>query len=72
MKLLRKRQTAVSPKQEELAAGIAGTIIGLQTKAADYLNEKASHLSGKARLFMLILFCVVFTAINLYLLIHSI
>lgn len=72
MKLFRKRQTAVSPKQEELAAGIAEKIIRWQTKAADYLNGKAVHLSAKTRLFLLILFCVLFAAINLYLLIHSI
>lgn len=72
MKLFQKRQTAVNPKQEELAAGIAGTIIGLQTKAAEYLNGKTAHLSAKTRLFLLILFCVLFAAVNLYLLIHSI
>ncbi|HEK19748.1 MAG TPA: hypothetical protein ENO28_04770 [Bacteroidetes bacterium] len=72
MRLFQKRQTAVNQKQEELASTIAGTILGLQTTAADYLNGKAAHLSGKARLFMLILFCVLFAAINLYLLINSI
>ncbi|MFC4212447.1 hypothetical protein ACFOWA_14705 [Pedobacter lithocola] len=72
MRLFRKRQTAVNPKQEELAAGIARKIIGLQTKAADHLNGKAANLSAKSRLFLLILFCVLFAAINLYLLIHSI
>ncbi|MGY4539444.1 hypothetical protein ACVW0P_003878 [Mucilaginibacter sp. UYNi724] len=72
MKLFRKKLLAVNAKQEELAAGIARKIIGLQTKAADYLNGKAAHLSAKSRLFLLILFCVLFAAINLYLLIHSI
>lgn len=72
MKLFRKRQTAVSPKQEELAADIAEKIIGWQTKAADYLKGKAAHLSPKAKLFLLILFCAMFAAVNLYLLIHSI
>ncbi|MFC3559492.1 hypothetical protein [Pedobacter jamesrossensis] len=72
MKLFRKKPLAVNVKQEELAAGIAGKIIRWQTKAADYLNGKSAHLSAKARLVMLILFCVLFAAINLYLLIHSI
>lgn len=62
----------VSPKQEELAAGIAGMITRLQTRTSDYLNGKTAHLSAKARLFLLILFCVLFAAINLYLLIQSI
>ncbi|MES2458250.1 MAG: hypothetical protein V4594_22015 [Bacteroidota bacterium] len=72
MRLFRRKQIAVNPKQEELASTIAGSIIGLQTKAAGYLNSKTAHLSAKTRLLMLILFCVLFAAINLYLLINSI
>ncbi len=72
MRLSRKKPVAVNEKQEELAAGIAEKIIRWQTKAAHYLNGKTAHLSPKAKLFMLILFCALFTTINLYLLIHSI
>jgi len=72
MRLFRKRQTAVSQKQEELAAGIAGKILRWQTKAAEYLNGKTAHLSREATLFLLIVFSTLFAAINLYLLIHSI
>lgn len=61
-----------SPKQEKLAAGIAGNIIRWQTRIAVYLNSKTKDLSGKSLLILLILFCALFAAINLYLLIQSI
>ena len=72
MRLFRKKPGAVNVKQEELAANIAGRIIRWQTRAADYLNGKTAYLSPKAKLFILILFCALFAAINLYLLINSI
>ncbi len=72
MRLFRNRnQKAVNPKQEELAAGIASKIISWQRKTADHLNAKTAQLSPKLRLLLLILFCVLFAAVNLYLLIQS-
>jgi hypothetical protein len=73
MRLFRNRnQKAVNPRQEKLAAGIAGKIISWQRKTADHLNGQAAGLSPKGILLLLILFCVLFAAVNLYLLIHSI
>jgi hypothetical protein len=66
-----KKQAAASPKQEELAGRIAGSIIRRQIQIAGYLNGKTKHLSGQRKLLWLILFCVVFAAINIYLLINS-
>lgn len=72
MKLFRRNTTNSNPRQEELAGSIAGRLIYWQTKAADYLNGRTKHLSAKTRLVLLILFCILFAAINLYLLFHSI
>lgn len=72
MRGFRKKPGTVNVKQEELAAGIAAKIIRWQTRAADYLNGKTAHLSKKTKLSILIVFCSMFAAINLYLLIHSI
>ncbi len=72
MRLFKRKNLPVNTKQEELAAGIAVRIIRWQTQIARYLNGKTKDLSAKAGLTLLILFCVLFGAINLYLLIHSI
>lgn len=61
-----------NPRHKALADSIAGRIIRGQTRIAAYLNGKAIHLSAKARLLLLIVFCILFAAINGYLLIHSI
>lgn len=72
MKLFRKNRKAGNPRQEAIAEGIAAGIIRYQRQLAAYLNRRAQHLSLKTRLILLILFCLLFAAINLYLLIHSI
>lgn len=72
MRLFKRKILPVNTKQEELAVNIAGKIIKWQTKAANYLNGKAKDLPAKSRLMLLIVFCVLFAAINLFLLIHSI
>lgn len=72
MRLFQNTKKAANPEQEELAAGIATKIISWQTKLADHLNGKTAKLSPKARLLLLLVFCIMFAAVNLYLLLHSI
>ncbi|MEO6520546.1 MAG: hypothetical protein ABIN91_02640 [Mucilaginibacter sp.] len=71
MSLFKKRQQVLSPKQEQMAGKIAGGILLGQRKAADYLNQKMAHLSGKARLGLLIGFCAAFGCYFLFLLIRA-
>ncbi|MEZ2338789.1 hypothetical protein AB6735_24275 [Mucilaginibacter sp. RCC_168] len=71
MRIFRRRERVLSAKQEQAAAKIAGGILKGQRQAADYLNRKTAHLSGKARLCLLILFCAAFGAYCLFLLIHA-
>ncbi|MGN8068403.1 hypothetical protein [Mucilaginibacter sp. 22184] len=72
MKLFRKNRTATGPKQEELAGKIAGRIVRLQVRIAGYLNNRTKHFTRKRKLLLLIVFCLLFAAVNLWLLISSI
>ncbi len=72
MKFLRKRQANNSTNSEELAGRIAGNIIRVQTGFAHYLNSRTTHWSERTRLTLLIVFCVLFAAANLFLIIYSI
>lgn len=73
MKLFRKRKrTALRPRQEKMAANIAGRIVRVQSRIADRLNERTRHLTRRQKLVWLILFSLLFGAVNLWLLIGSI
>lgn len=72
MKFLRKKGTKSSARYEELTTRIAGNIIRLQTGVAHYLNNRTTHWSKRTKLSLLIMFCVLFGAGNLFLIIHSI
>lgn len=72
MKLFRKSKAAVNPRQEELAGRIAGRILSIQSRLAAYLNAKTRHFTRRRMLLALILFCLLFAAINGWLLINSI
>lgn len=72
MKFLRKKEAKSSTRSEELATRIAGNIIRLQTGVAHYLNNRTTHWSKRTKLSLLIMFCVLFAAGNLFLIIHSI
>ena len=73
MKLFgKKKRTVHRPRQEELAGRIAGRIVRVQQRMADYLNGWTRHLSHRWKLLYLLLFCLLFTAINLWLPIGSI
>lgn len=72
MKIFPKQGLKSNSHQEEMAKSIANRIISSQTQIATFLNNKTKHLSGNAKQVLLILFCALFTIINLYLIIQSI
>lgn len=55
-----------------LAEKIAVWVLHRQRKWADYLNERTKHASARSKLIVLILFCLVFGAYLIGLLITSI
>ncbi|WP_304066923.1 hypothetical protein [Pedobacter glucosidilyticus] len=72
MSLFRKSKKAGNNRQDELAGRMAKAIICQQTRIAAYLNHRTRNWSVKTSLYLLLVFCVVFVAINTYLIIHSI
>ncbi len=72
MRLFKTRAKQASPKQDAIASGIAERLLRFQRRLADRLNSVATRLpTGIVRL-LLILLCILFAAVNIYLLIHSI
>lgn len=72
MKLFRKNGASGNPGTEELAGRIAGRIVRIQHRLADYLNAKAAGVDNDRKRLYLILFCLLFAAVNAWLLINSI
>lgn len=72
MRLFKRRQKQASQKQEAIALGIAERLLRFQRKLADRLNKGAAGLPLNTVKVLLMLFCLLFTAVNLYLLINSI
>lgn len=58
MKFFRKRTPERT--QNTWSGRINQSVIKRQHKIADYLNRKASFLSAKALIFLLIIFCIVY------------
>ena len=71
MKTPNKKHANNEIRKDAIAMRIADKIVKAQEKVAKYLNNQVNVLSLIGRLLLLILFCIVFTAVNLYLLIHS-
>ena len=70
MKTFKKIREKIA--SEEVAQKIAGNIITGQNRIAGYLNEKTKHLSDKARLWALAVFCTAFGGYLLWLLVRAI
>lgn len=70
MKTFKKIREKIA--SEEMAQKIAGNIITGQHRIAGYLNEKTKNLSGKARLWALVVFCTAFGGYLLWLLVRAI
>jgi len=58
--------------QAMIAKKIANRIIQSQIKVAQYLNKKTAHFSKKQKHLLLLVICLFFTTISMYLLISSI
>ena len=73
MGLFRKRkQKALTERQEKLAGQVAAAIIRRQTQAAGYLNRKTQYWNKSSKIIALLLFCLLFGGISLYLLLKAI
>lgn len=71
MKLFKERAKQANPKQDAIASEIAKTLLRLQRHLADQLNSVAARLPiGIVRL-LLMLLCILFAAVNIYLLVQS-
>ncbi|RQO75600.1 hypothetical protein DBR43_09695 [Pedobacter sp. KBW06] len=58
MNFFKKKKTlSLNAAQQRSAEKIALEILNLQRKVADFLNQKTTHLSARAWLSLLILFC---------------
>jgi hypothetical protein len=69
MKLTKTRHREIS---DRLSQKIAQRILKIQSKIADYLNERASECPSKKLLLCLLCFCGLFGAYCLYLLLQAI
>lgn len=62
------REKALSAGQERFAARMAGRILTVQRRVANYLNGKTARVSTRHWLIYLVCFCLVFGAYLVYLL----
>lgn len=72
MSLFAKGQKVLPEAQIRLAERIAGRIIQLQRKVADYLNIRTADISAGRWRIMLVAFCLLFGGYSLYLLLAAI
>jgi len=73
MGLFRKRKAKhLTAREERLAGQVAALIVHRQTQVANYLNRKTAYWNRSAKLTALLLFCLVFGGISLYLLLKAI
>jgi hypothetical protein len=62
----------LTDRQEKLAGQVAAAIVRRQTQVANYLNRKTAYWNRSAKITALVLFCLAFGGISLYLLIKAI
>jgi hypothetical protein len=68
----RNRHKLLTDRQERLAARVALGIVRRQTQVADYLNRRTQYWNRSSKLIALVVFCLVFGGISLYLLLKAI
>ncbi|MES2458203.1 MAG: hypothetical protein V4594_21780 [Bacteroidota bacterium] len=71
MRLFQNRKPVLTGGQEETAGKIAGWILAIQRKAADYLNGRAGQLSARTWKTILFVFCLLVGSYCLYLVISA-
>jgi len=64
------KEKPLSAGQEKLAARIAGRILSMQRKTADYLNDRTAKVSAKTWLIVLMVFCGITGTYLIYLLVQ--
>jgi len=68
----RKQNKLLTSRQEALAGKVAAVIVYHQARIANYLNRKTAYWNKRAKITALLLFCLAFGGISLYLLIKAI
>ena len=68
----RRKRRELTARQERFAGKVALTIIQKQTRLANYLNRKTQYWNKTSKITALVLFCLVFGGLSLYLLIKAI
>lgn len=73
MGLFRKRRhQPLTDRQERLAGKVASAIVRRQMRVAGYLNRKTQYWNNSSKIIALVLFCLVFGGMSLYLLMKAI
>jgi hypothetical protein len=70
MKLMHGKNKALSVRQEVIAVKVAGRIVRVQRRLADYLNHRTAALRPKTWLLLLTAFCGAFGSYLVYLLVQ--
>jgi hypothetical protein len=65
-----KSKKYASGRQNHLAVKIAGLILHMQRRIATTCNRRTAHLSPLQWLYLLVLYCLAFSAYCLWLLLH--
>lgn len=68
----KKRNKTLTARQEALANKVASALIRRQNQVAGYLNRKTQHWNKASKITALVLFCLVFGGISLYLLARAV
>ncbi|MDO3641514.1 hypothetical protein [Mucilaginibacter sp. L3T2-6] len=67
----RSKHKPLSARQEKAAGRIASVIIRRQTEIAGYLNRKTQYWNRASKLILLLLICLVFGGVSLWLLLRA-
>lgn len=65
------KRKPLSARQEKAAGRIASGIIRRQTQIAGYLNRKTQHWNWASKIILLLLICLLFGGVSLWLLIRA-
>jgi hypothetical protein len=58
-------------RSDAIATRIASAILGRQTKVAAYLNRKTAYWNQTSKVLLLVLFCLAFGGLSIYLLLKN-
>jgi hypothetical protein len=71
MKIFRRKERSLSPRAAEVAERWAGAILSRQRRIADWLDRKTAYWDKRSKLIALLLFCLVFGGMSLWLILKT-